>query len=74
MIATPTRETEVTLVYNLAGNFNAVVYIFDLGGNLIWRNNYPAGDNGGKAGTNTPPWDGKNLFGEKAPPASISSR
>jgi flagellar hook assembly protein FlgD len=41
--------------------------LFDLNGNLIWRENYSAGNNGGKAGVNNPAWDGKNRFGEKVP-------
>lgn len=55
---------EVSLYYHLPGNFNVVIYLFDLNGSLIWRQNYPAGDNGGKAGNNNPAWDGKSLFGE----------
>ena len=64
-IRTGTGATsEVVLYYNLKGNFNTTIYLFDLNGNLIWRKLFLAGDNGGKAGDNSPPWDGKTLFGE----------
>jgi hypothetical protein len=62
-----TVTSETYLSYDLAGNFTAVVYIFDLGGNLIWRNSYLPGENGGKAGLNTPVWNGKDLYGESVP-------
>jgi thermitase len=60
-----TATAETSFVYDLKGNFSTVIYLFDINGNLIWRNSYAAGDNGGKAGRNTPTWNAKNLFGEK---------
>ena len=67
-IRTGTGATsEVVLYYNLKGNFNTTIYLFDLNGNLIWRKLFLAGENGGKAGDNSPPWDGKTLFGEAVP-------
>lgn len=56
--------SETSFVYNLSGNFTTTVYLFDLSGNLIWRKNYSPGENGGKAGQNTPGWNGVDLFGE----------
>ncbi|MFA4844038.1 MAG: S8 family peptidase [Candidatus Margulisiibacteriota bacterium] len=58
---------EVSLVYNLQGNFNTTIYLFDLNGNLIWRRTYGAGENGGKSGANNPGWNGQNLYGEGVP-------
>ena len=59
-----TATAETSFVYNLQGNFNTTLYLFDLSGNLIWRKNYLAGENGGKSGLNTPGWDGKSLYGQ----------
>ncbi len=61
-----TATSETSFVYNLSGNFNVTIYLFDLNGNLIWRKSYLAGENGGKAGANNPAWNGQNLFGERA--------
>ncbi|MFA5113211.1 MAG: S8 family serine peptidase [Candidatus Margulisiibacteriota bacterium] len=55
---------ETAFVYSLAGNFDATIYLFDLNGNLIWRQNYLAGEDGGKAGHNGPAWNGRNQYGE----------
>ena len=55
--------TEATFSYSLAGNFNSVIYLFDLNGRLIWQKSYAAGENGGKAGANSPAWSGVDLFG-----------
>jgi len=62
-----TSTAETYFVYNLEGNFNAVIYLFDLNGNLIWQRSYAAGENGGKAGGNQVPWDGRNLYNESVP-------
>lgn len=60
---TTTQETH--FCYNLEGNFEVVIYLFDLNGSLIWKRSYSAGENGGKAGANDPAWDGKNLYNEQ---------
>jgi subtilisin family serine protease len=59
--------TETAIVYDLKGNFDTTVYLFDLNGNLIWSKSYTAGDNGGKSGMNNPGWNGQNLFSERVP-------
>lgn len=66
-LGSATGTTETSFVYNLSGNFNVTIYLFDLNGNLIWRKSYPAGENGGKSGPNNPAWNGVNLFGESVP-------
>ena len=63
-----TSTTETTFSYSLAGNFNATIYLFDVNGSLVWQKSYAAGENGGKAGANSPSWDGLNLYG-----ASVAS-
>ncbi|MBN3033083.1 MAG: S8 family peptidase [Candidatus Saganbacteria bacterium] len=55
--------SETTFNYSLRGNFNAVIYLFDLNGHLVWQKSYAAGENGGKAGANNPAWNGYDLFG-----------
>lgn len=55
---------EAAFVYQLAGNFNTRIYLFDLNGNLVWQKSYLAGDNGGKSGLNNPGWNATNLFSE----------
>ncbi|OGC08437.1 hypothetical protein A3F86_03370 [candidate division WOR-1 bacterium RIFCSPLOWO2_12_FULL_45_9] len=58
-----TVTAEIQFGYTLAGNFATRIYLFDLTGNLAWQKSYSAGADGGKAGVNTPTWDGKDLFG-----------
>lgn len=55
--------SETTFYYQLAGNFNTTIYLFDLNGGLLWRRNFVAGENGAKAGINDPVWDGTALSG-----------
>jgi subtilisin family serine protease len=62
-----TATTETAFVYDLAGNFDTTIYLFDLNGNLIWSKSFLAGDNGGKSGRNNPAWNGQNLFSERVP-------
>jgi len=62
-----TSTAETYFVYSLEGNFNAVIYLFDINGNLIWQKSSIAGENGGKAGVNHVPWDGINLYNESVP-------
>ncbi|OGC25639.1 hypothetical protein A2291_04410 [candidate division WOR-1 bacterium RIFOXYB2_FULL_42_35] len=57
----------VTFNYSLQGNFNTSIYLFDLTGTLIWQQNYIAGENGAKAGSNDPSWNGIDLFGTSVP-------
>jgi len=57
--------SSVTLNYNLSGNFNCKIYIFDLSGSLVWQQSYAAGDDGGKAGDNNPTWAGVDSSGRR---------
>jgi len=40
------------------------LFIFDMQGNLLWKQSYLKGGLGGKSGVNAISWDGKNSFGE----------
>ncbi|MBU0502347.1 MAG: S8 family peptidase, partial [Candidatus Margulisbacteria bacterium] len=55
--------SECTLNYTLLGNFDTKIYLFELSGKLVWQASYPSGENGGKAGANTPVWNAKDLTG-----------
>jgi hypothetical protein len=57
--------SSITFNYSLTGNFDTKIYLFDLSGNLIWQQSFSAGENGGKAGTNDPLWNGSDLFGSR---------
>jgi subtilisin family serine protease len=61
------QDAKVIFSYSLSGNFNTKIYLFDMGGNLIWQKSYVAGENGGKAGENNPTWSGQDLFGGRVP-------
>lgn len=54
--------SQITLNYTLNGNYDVRIFIFDLSGNLIWQNNYTAGEDGGKSGENNPVWKGQDMF------------
>lgn len=62
-----TTDTSLTFNYDLAGNFESRIYLFDLSGNLIWQRRYAAGENGGKSGPNNPAWDAADNFGAAVP-------
>ncbi len=49
--------------YNLEEPSNVTITIYDLFGQEVWRESYPAGENGGSK-ANSVPWDGRNLSGE----------
>jgi hypothetical protein len=59
------QVSETSFRYVLSANFDVKIYIFDLGGNLLWRREYLSGSDGAKAGLNAPPWDGRNMTGQK---------
>jgi len=55
---------EPTLIeYNLKETSNVIITIYDLFGQEVWRENYAAGENGGRK-VNSVPWDGRNLSGK----------
>ncbi|MBI5399442.1 S8 family serine peptidase [Candidatus Saganbacteria bacterium] len=58
------RAASVSFRYSLSGNFDVKIYLFDLLGNLVWQNMYLPGENGAKAGDNSPSWDGRDQNGQ----------
>jgi hypothetical protein len=57
----------ITIKYELSRDSNTRLLVYDLAGNPVRTFNFAAGQNGGKAGDNTPVWDGKNNFGQRVP-------
>jgi hypothetical protein len=54
------------IAYNLTRSADTTLAIFDTLGNQIIRRFYPAGEEGGKAGYNEVPWDGRDEGGRLA--------
>ncbi len=52
----------VKITYRLATDTNVTIYVFDVTGKLVWKNNYQSGFNGGKAGYNEVEWNGFDNF------------
>jgi hypothetical protein len=53
-----------TIMYKLDQDTEVIVAIFSVTADLLWKRNYPAGFNGGKAGDNTIVWNGLSDFNE----------
>jgi len=49
--------------YQLSADANVSIYIFNSVGQRIWKSEYSAGSNGGRAGYNFVTWDGMSDFG-----------
>ncbi|MBU0573147.1 MAG: S8 family serine peptidase, partial [Candidatus Margulisbacteria bacterium] len=60
----PAADGETYFYYKLSENHDVSIYLFDISGNLIFKRSYLAGQQGGKAGENLVPWNGKNMFNE----------
>ncbi|MFA5104604.1 MAG: IPT/TIG domain-containing protein [Candidatus Margulisiibacteriota bacterium] len=56
-----------TIIYALISNADTSLLIFNISGELIFRENYLSGANGGRAGDNTAAWNGMSTFGERMP-------
>nr|NIM03322.1 T9SS type A sorting domain-containing protein [bacterium]NIO18578.1 T9SS type A sorting domain-containing protein [bacterium]NIO73589.1 T9SS type A sorting domain-containing protein [bacterium] len=56
-------KEETLIEYDLEQPSNVTITIYDLLGHQVWQENYRSGENGG-AGTNSVPWDGRNLSGK----------
>ena len=59
------RQGSTTIGYLLAQDSRTTLTIYDLLGKKVLTWNFSAGQNGGKAGANTLPWDGTNETGRK---------
>ncbi|MFC1637554.1 hypothetical protein ACFL1W_00890 [Candidatus Margulisiibacteriota bacterium] len=53
-----------TIVYQLAADTNTVVMIFNISHELVYKQDFVAGANGGRSGDNSVTWNGYNAFGE----------
>jgi len=53
----PTRGS-TTIVYQLDNDTNITLLIFNISGELIWRQDFASGTNGGRIGDNSVVWDG----------------
>jgi len=60
----PVLQGSTYLHYKLSDNYAVTIYLFDMGGNLIWQKSFAAGQDGGKTGDNLVAWNGNNLYGE----------
>ncbi|MDI6731227.1 MAG: Ig-like domain-containing protein, partial [Candidatus Margulisbacteria bacterium] len=60
-----TQSTKLT--YELTGNSDIVIRIYNISAQLIWQRNFTAGSDGAKTGYNEVTWDGISDFGSAAP-------
>jgi hypothetical protein len=61
----PARES-TTIMYKLANNTNVTVVLFSTTADRLWKRDYLAGDNGGRAGENNIIWTGYTDYSELA--------
>jgi|GEM_PF-1301145 len=59
----PARE-ETKVFFRLDKDADTRAYIFTITGDMIWKDNFLSGSNGGRAGENTFTWNGMSAFGE----------
>ena len=57
-------EAPTTIAYVLADNASVTLQIYTLSGNLVVKRQFPLGAEGGRAGLNEYPWNGRNGQGE----------
>jgi len=55
-----------TILYQLAQDTDVTVAIISTTADLLWKRNYAAGSNGGRAGDNSLAWDGLTDFSQRA--------
>lgn len=60
------RTESTTIVYQLAQDADVTLAIISTTANLLWKRNYAAGSNGGRAGDNSIVWDGIDDFRVRA--------
>jgi hypothetical protein len=59
----PNSGQNAKIWYWLDRSYDTGIYIVDIAGNLVWKNNYSAGANGGRANANFIDFDGKDQWG-----------
>jgi hypothetical protein len=62
MTFAPARGDTVRIGYNMTGDADIDLYIFNLGGNLVYHQRYASGTNGGRAGYNEVTFDGRSAL------------
>ncbi|HTY12688.1 MAG TPA: S8 family serine peptidase [Candidatus Omnitrophota bacterium] len=60
----PAVQDRTYFSYNLTLNSAVSIYLYGINGGLIWQKQFNSGEEGGKAGLNLAPWNGRNLSGE----------
>jgi flagellar hook assembly protein FlgD len=53
------------IAYTLSKSADVTIYIYDMNGDLVWRQEMKKGQNGGVAGNNMVVWNGEASFGNK---------
>ena len=56
--------TSTKIIYKLGSDANIAILIFNLSHELVNRQDFATGTNGGKSGDNTVEWNGRNGFGD----------
>jgi hypothetical protein len=59
MTISPAAGQGTTIAYNLTEDADINIYIFNIGGSLVYHQVYPAGTSGGHSGYNAVFYDGK---------------
>ncbi|OGC07475.1 hypothetical protein A2230_03045 [candidate division WOR-1 bacterium RIFOXYA2_FULL_36_21] len=59
----PKTQNETFIYYNLSNNFQTSLYILNISGELVYKQTFQSGQNGGKAGENLVTWNGHDPFG-----------
>jgi hypothetical protein len=62
----PLKGEKTAIAYVLATDMDITLYIYDLVGSPVWKRNYHAFEEGGKAGYNEIVWSGRTDFGQIA--------
>ncbi|MBI5701244.1 S8 family serine peptidase [Candidatus Saganbacteria bacterium] len=60
----PVSQSTTYFSYTLSSNSPIIIYLFNMNGELICTKSYASGDNGGKAGNNLAPWNGRDSYGQ----------
>jgi hypothetical protein len=59
----PNSGTTAKIWYWLDQDYETSIYIVDITGNLVWKNTYAFGTNGGRSGSNSIDFNGKDRWG-----------
>ena len=59
------RQGDLSIAYHLNKNGNVILFMYNLNGELVWRETYSSGFEGGKEGYNEVKFSGTDAFGYK---------